>query len=217
MTTSEPLIGFAVAAGVATFFSPCAYALLPGYIGYYVSVTGSDRPPVSGVLVRGLAATGGVFAAFGVVIGVVVLAGQSLESIIPMLEAAVGVSLVAVGSVVLVRGSLSMHVSLPQRRSGVLGFAVFGAGYAAAATACVFPIFFALVVRSLSMPPGGTALVLGSYAATFGTLMLAVTTTAAFGHRLTAGALSGGIDRLVRLSGVVIVLAGLGQLYVAFA
>ena len=28
---------FALGAGAATFFSPCAYALLPGYVGYYAA------------------------------------------------------------------------------------------------------------------------------------------------------------------------------------
>ncbi|MWV65427.1 cytochrome C biogenesis protein [Halorubrum sp. JWXQ-INN 858] len=216
MIDGGSFVAFAAGLGVATFFSPCAYALLPGYVGYYVAATGSDRPPLSGVLVRAAAATAGVFVAFGLVIGVVIAAGRSLEPVVPVLEAVVGVALVAVGAFVVARGSVALHVPLPRRRAGILGFAVFGGAYAAAATACVFPVFFALVVRSLSMPPTQTAVVLGAYAASFGALMLGVTTAAAVGHRLTAGALAGGVDRFVKLSGVVIAAAGVGQLYVAF-
>ena len=210
------IVAFAVGAGAATFFSPCAYALLPGYVGYYVSATGESRPPAGGILARGLAATAGVFAAFGVVIGVAAVAGRSLEPIIPVLEAVVGIGLVGLGLAVLVRRPIGIHVALPQRRADVFGFAVFGGAYAAAATACVFPVFFALLVRSLSMPPVETALVLGSYAGTFAVLMLSVTTAAALGHQLAAGAVAGHVDRFVRLSGAVMIAAGAAQLYVAF-
>ena len=216
MTAATPWVVFAVGAGVATFFSPCAYALLPGYVGYYVSATGSERPTVAGVLVRGVAATAGVFAAFGVVIGATVYIGRSLKAVVPAIEAVVGVALVGTGVFVSARGSLPAPVSLPKRRSTVAGFFLFGGAYAAAATACVFPVFLSLVVRSLSMPPAQTAVVLGGFAGTFGVLMVSVTTAAAFGHRFTTGTLAGGVHRFVRLSGVVIAAAGLGQLYVTF-
>jgi len=207
---------FAVGAGVATFFSPCAYALLPGYVGYYVASTGDDDPPNAGIIARGLAATLGVFIVFAAGIGITVAVGQSLGNVLPALEATVGIALVLLGVAVFARGSLPLHVALPKRRSSVFGFVAFGAAYAVAATACVFPLFLAIVIRSLSMAPAEAALVLGGYAGAFGSLMLGATVAAAAGHRLAAGRVAGGIERFVRLSGVLIALAGLGQLYVAF-
>ena len=207
---------FAVGAGVATFFSPCAYALLPGYVGYYVASTGDGDPPNASIIARGLAATLGVFLVFAVGIGLTVVAGQSLGAVIPALEAVVGIALVLLGVAVLGRGSLPLHVALPKRRSSVLGFVAFGAAYAVAATACVFPLFLAIVLRSISMAPADAVLVLGGYAGAFGSLMLGATVAAAAGHRLASGRVAGGVDRFVRLSGVLIALAGLGQLYVAF-
>ena len=35
-------VAFAVSAGVATFLAPCAYPLLPGYVGYYLSQEDAD-------------------------------------------------------------------------------------------------------------------------------------------------------------------------------
>ncbi len=207
---------FAVGAGVATFFSPCAYALLPGYVGYYVASTGDGDPPNAGIIARGLAATLGVFIVFAAGIGITVAVGQSLGNVLPALEATVGIALVLLGVAVFARGSLPLHVALPKRRSSVFGFVAFGAAYAVAATACVFPLFLAIVIRSLSMAPAEAALVLGGYAGAFGSLMLGATVAAAAGHRLAAGRVAGGIERFVRLSGVLIALAGLGQLYVAF-
>jgi len=51
---------FALTAGVATFFSPCAYPLLPGYVGFYVSRTDGDDASLGGATIRGIAAGSGV-------------------------------------------------------------------------------------------------------------------------------------------------------------
>jgi len=208
---------FALGAAVATFFSPCAYALLPGYVGYYISATDGEVAPLDGALVRGVAATVGVFATFGALSGAAIVAGEAVEGVLPVVEPLVGVALVVLGLSVLRSGSLSVHVLLPERRATVLGFGLFGAMYALAATACVLPLFLALVVRSLSMSPPETALVLGTYASGFGLLMLAVTVATAVGHGLGAGRVAGYADRIARLAGLVLVVAGLGQVYVALA
>lgn len=52
---------------------------------------------------------------------------------------------------------------------------------------------------------------------TAGGLALAVTTVIATGHGLGTERIAGTADRAIRLSGVVFVLAGVGQLWVAFA
>ena len=38
------LFGLAFSAGAATFFAPCAFPLLPGYVGYYLGKTGDGTP-----------------------------------------------------------------------------------------------------------------------------------------------------------------------------
>ncbi|ELY88490.1 cytochrome c-type biogenesis protein [Natrinema altunense JCM 12890] len=217
--TSGELLGtvaFALGAGITTFFSPCAYALLPGYVGYYVAATGDETaPPLSGTLARGLAAAGGAVGVLGVLSIVAVVAGEAVGQALPLLEYGVGVGLVALGIWVVYGGSGAVHVLLPERRSTVLGFGLFGAMYALAAVACVLPLFLGLAFRSLTMPPLETALVLGTYAVGFGSLTVAITVATAFGYELGAGRIAGSVDRVVRLAGVVLIVAGLGQLYVA--
>ncbi|WP_175480104.1 cytochrome c biogenesis CcdA family protein [Natrinema salaciae] len=207
---------FALGIGVATFFSPCAYALLPGYVGYYVAATGEEtKPPLSGTLVRGLAAATGAMAVLGVLSLAAIAAGETVGRALPLLEYGVGIALIGLGLWVVFGGSGAVHVLLPERRSTVLGFGLFGAMYALAATACVLPLFLGLALRSLSMPPLETALVLGTYAFGFGTLTVAMTVATAFGFALGAGRIAGYVERVVRIAGVVLVVAGVGQLYVA--
>ena len=217
MLTGELLgtVLFALAAGVATFFAPCSYALLPGYVGYYVAATGQERTPLRGATIRGLAAAIGALTIFGVLSGLAVVAGDTLEGALPFLEYGVGIGLIGIGLWVLYGGTGAVHVLLPRRRASVFGFGIFGAAYSLAATACVLPLFLAFVFRSLTMSPGETLLVLGTYAGGFAALMLSVTVAIAVGYNLGANRFVGYTELFVRFAGVVLVLAGLGQVYVA--
>lgn len=206
---------FALGSGVATFFAPCSYALLPGYVGYYVAAMGQESAPLSGAMARGGAAAVGSLAVFGLLSVVAVVAGEVLEQTLPMLELGVGAALVVFGAWILYGGSGAVHVMMPERRATISGFAVLGGMYALAATACVLPLFLAVAFRSLTLSTSEAALVMGSYAAGFAVLMLSVTVAVAVGHSLSADRVASHSDRLVRIAGAVIVLAGVGQIYVA--
>ncbi len=208
---------FALGAGFATFFAPCSYALLPGYVGYYVAATEDETPPMGGILARGGAAAIGVFATFFALSVVAILASDLVERALPTVEIGIGVLLIILGVAVLSGRTGSLHVPLPKRRSTVLGFGLFGALYALAATACVLPLFLAVALQSLTLSTGGTAVVLGAYAGSFGVLMVAATVATALGHDAVVGRIADNVDTLTRLAGVVLVLAGIGQLYVALA
>ena len=206
---------FALGAGIGTFFAPCSYALLPGYVGYYVAATGQEAAPLGGAISRGSAAAVGALGTFGVLSGIALVAGETLERTLPFLEIGVGIALIVFGAWIVYGGSSAIHVVLPERRSSVVGFGIFGAMYALAATACVLPLFLAFVFRSLTLPPAETALVLGTYAGSFAVMLLAVTVAIAVGHSLSTEKLVGYSERIVRFAGVVLILAGIGQLYVA--
>lgn len=207
---------FALGVGVATFFAPCSYALLPGYVGYYVASTGEERPPLSGAFSRGLAAAAGAILTLAILSGIALLFGEVLTRVLPFLEYAVGVALIVLGGWILWRGTGSLHVLLPERRSSNWGFAVFGSLYALAATACVLPVFLALALRSVTMAPMETALVLGSFTGGFGLLMLSVTVVTAIGYDFGTRWGPTFSGHLVKIAGIVLILAGFGQLYLAW-
>lgn len=217
---ADALLGaaaFALAAGVTAFFSPCSYALLPGYVGYYVSSTGGKSPPLGGAVVRGLAAAAGAITVLVGLSGVALVAGEALERTLPTLEYGVGIALVVLGAWIVYGGPGAVHAVLPERRASVWGFGLFGGMYAIAATACVLPLFLGVAVQSMTLPAAEAMLVLGAYAGGFAALMLSVTVATAVGYEIGAGLLAGHVDRLVRLGGVALILAGVGQLYVALA
>jgi cytochrome c-type biogenesis protein len=157
----------------------------------------------------------GVLGTFLVLSIAAVLASDLIERLLPAVELFVGLLLIGLGVAVFVGYTGSVHVSLPERRSSVLGFGLFGALYALAATACVLPLFLAVALQSLTLSKSGTAVVLGSYAGSFGALMIVATVATAVGHDALVGRVSDRIQTLRRLAGGVLIAAGLGQIYLA--
>ena len=216
MTALEGYVAFAAGAGVATFLSPCALPLLPGYVGYYLSHA-EGGTTARGVALRGLAAGIGAFATLGVIAGLVVAVGQPVARNLAILEVIVGLALVAFGGYLLVSGSGALTVPLPERRSDTAGFVLFGVGYAGASAGCVLPVFLAVVAESLTLSAMAGLSVVATYAGVIAVGLLSATLLLGFGVDIATGRLARLGSRLDGLAGVVLVVAGLGQLVVALA
>jgi cytochrome c-type biogenesis protein len=208
-------VPFALTAGVATFFSPCAYPLLPGYVGYYVNAVDAEHASVAGAGVRGAAAAVGVLATFALLGGATAWVGHETLSGITVFETLVGGVLVAFGLLVALGHAPSLSLPLPKRRTSVLGFGLFGAGYALAGAGCVAPVFLAVVARAITLPTEAALLVLGVYGGTVAVLMTATTVATGVGLVSNATRVMAHAGRLKRLAGVAMVLAGIGQLYLS--
>ena len=208
-------VPFAVVMGVATFFSPCAYPLLPGYVGFYVNSVDAESASVSGAGIRGIAAALGVLVTFAVLAGATVRIGHSTLSNITVFETLVGGLLIGFGLLVVLDWAPSLSVSLPKRRSSVFGFGLFGAGYALAGAGCVAPIFLAVVARAIALPTDVAVLVLGVYAGVVAVLMAATTVVTGVGLMSNANRVMAHAGTLKRLAGAVMILAGAGQLYLS--
>ena len=208
-------VPFAVAMGVATFFSPCAYPLLPGYVGFYVNSVDAESASVTGAGIRGVAAGFGVLVTFAALAGATVRLGHSTLSNITVFETLVGGLLIVFGLLVVLDWAPSLSVSLPKRRSSVFGFGLFGAGYALAGAGCVAPIFLAVVARAIALPTDVAVLVLGVYAGVVAVLMAATTVATGVGLVGNANRVMAHAGTLKRVAGAVMILAGVGQLYLS--
>ncbi len=215
MTEGLGLVIFAIGAGAATFFSPCAYALLPAYLSYFVA-NSEARPKLTTAAVRGFAGAGGALAAFAVlgVIGVAI--GQTLMVYFPALEALIGVALIGLGVALVTTHRFSMTVPLYRPSGSLLSFAIFGAGYAAAGAGCVAPVFLAVVIAASGAQLGIGVLTLTAYALTFAGLLIALTLFGAMGVEVAHDRLRLAGHRLTQATGVVIVVGGVVQLAIAF-
>ena len=202
-------LSLAVGAGVATFFSPCAYALLPGYVGMYLS-DGEGTLRSDGI--RGLAAALGVLVVFAVTVAAVAAVGEAVQPWIDRIEPLTGLALVAFGVLLLGGSTFGWHLPLPDQRPGVAGFGIFGAVYAVAAVGCVAPLFFGLTLNALQAGPTQAAVVLSAYGGTIALLLLAVTVAIGVGYEIAELKLARLSVVGQKLGGIVLVAAGIVQL-----
>ena len=221
MVVGESLrLGFAFSLGTATFFAPCAFPLLPGYVAFYLGKTGDGEETPVGTRLRraavvGLAVSFGFFLVYAALAGVALTVGQRALQEVAVLELVVGVVLVVLGAgFALGRFQpSSLHVGLPARRRSTAGYLLFGVVYAAAAAGCTAPLFVAVVSLAVSGGPATTVATLGAYAGGMSALMVAVTVLSALGRDTVLRRLTANTGRINRAAGVVLVAAGVVQLY----
>lgn len=215
-----PQVAFAFSAGAATFFSPCSYPLLPGYLAYFLGANDAPRPPADRALaervrrgvVVALATSAGFFLVYALLAGIAAAVGAQALSDVSLLEPVVGTLLVVLGLGMATGQTPTVHVRLPDRRRSVAGFFGFGVVYAAAAAGCTGPLFVGLAGVALASGPTGAVALFGAYALGMSLLMLGITLTAAVGGEALLRRFSAVSGRLSRVGGVVLVLAGLVQL-----
>ncbi|EMA26392.1 cytochrome c biogenesis protein CcdA [Haloarcula argentinensis] len=201
---------FAAGAGITTFFAPCAFPLLPGYIGYYLRESDENV----GMLPPATAAAGGALVALTLVALLVLALGQPLKNALPMLEPVIGLALVVFGALMLLNREPELRVPLPQRPASVAGFGVFGAVYAVAAAGCVVPLFFGVVTQALALPVHTSVLVLTVYALGVALPLVGVTLLADVGIGIWQN-FGTYLQRIHQIAAVAMILAGGGQIYLA--
>ncbi len=73
------LAAFGFVAGIGAFFAPCAFALFPGYVSYYLASSGTGRESAGRSLLAGLTCAGGSAVFFAIVGVAITLLGGSIS------------------------------------------------------------------------------------------------------------------------------------------
>lgn len=209
-------VGFAFGAGVATFFAPCAFPLLPGYVAYYLG-RGEEATTTTTRLRRaavvGTVTSIGFLLVYGVLVAIVASIGATALQDIAILEPVIGSALVLLGTAAALGYTFDNHLPLPERRRSLSGYLAFGVVYGVAAAGCTAPVFVAIALLALSGGPAGAVVTLGAYALGMVSLMLLVTGLSALGRDSVLRLLSQNTGRLSRVAGVLLVFAGVAQIY----
>ncbi len=168
MTPDLGIIGLALGAGVAAFFNPCGFALLPSYVAHYLGSRVSGRDIQERWWERalhGLALGGAVSAGFFTVfllLGIAIsLVGTALGSYFPWATMVIGLGLIILGIFTLVGREVSLALSFQARssRQSVFFYYLYGISYAIASCGCTLPIFMIYVVG----PALSTNIVMGIF------------------------------------------------------
>lgn len=230
------LPALAVIAGVASFFSPCAFPLLPSFLSFYAraSNNGTQTTQSTRVLGLGLTAAVGVVTftlILGTIIGLLgVSAGKALSISGPepsryvlWFRGALGVILVLLGlaqwfNINLKPGiadRLAWHTRPNHQGNGrAAALYLYGLGYTAAGMGCTGPILAGLMVVALSTGGFITAVMaFAVFALTTGGLMLLVSGLVATSQKTLIQRLKAGTPRIKQVTSVLLVLVGLFNIF----
>ncbi len=230
------LMIFAMVAGVAAFFNPCAFPLLPGYLAHQVKVTPERRregfgPLLYGGSVAALGVTtfnlllGGVLAVLGVAfLGSLTLASPEPNLGVRIFRGVVGILLIALGvSHVTGRGISfaflerfghrfrTMQSASPTRQLYTYGF-----GYNAVGIGCGGPIVAGLAVFAFAFGGFGATLVAFLvFSLTMASLMIGLSVLPALIGRTSMRGLSRSTGTIQRVAGTVQAVVGAFLLFSA--
>ena len=221
----------AMVAGVASFFSPCAFPLLPSYLSFfYLSANEGQRDVKKRAYRLGLWASLGVLTftlmlgSFTAVLGVGVgkalsITGAQPNSFVLIFRALVGLTLLVLGIAQINDWNLKpafvdtfVYRTAPKRdnnsRPGRILY-LYGLGYTAAGIGCTGPILAGLMVSALSLPIDGAVLgAFSIFAVTMSLLMLVVTgIVGASQDALITGMKAAG-PRIKTAAGFVLIVVG---------
>lgn len=205
-------------AGAGAFFAPCAFALFPGYVSYYLAASG-ENSGIGRSLGLGLSCAAGSVLFFALVGIAITLIGGALSPYLIGTKPFVALAVVALG-VVQFADIRMPSLALPLGGRGLpVAAAVFlyGFGYALASTGCTLPLYVSITVLPLTSGFSGAAiLTFASFATAMALLMLLTTLLVGLAKQNLIRTLQSSTKWIKRASGVVLILAGLylGYYYV---
>lgn len=230
----------AIIAGVASFFSPCAFPLLPSYFSFYHQVESDEKVKSKGVsktLRLGLAASLGVIT-FVLVLGLLIallgsglaqglsISGPEPSQFVRIFRGGVGVILLILGVGQLLGWNLKptfveafSYRTRPERegkRNPAVNLFLYGLGYNSAGMGCTGPILAGLMIFALSSGEFITAL--GSFVVfslTMGGLMLLVSGLVAASKQTLITRLKAATPKIKLTASVLLILVGVFNIYTA--
>lgn len=222
-----PLALLAVVAAVASFFSPCAIGLLPGYVAHTVRFApgGNARPMARAASLGGLAALGLLLVFLGVG-GLAYAFGQAVGPYVKWLAPFMGGVFVLVGGLLLLRpyslflqrmfAPLTQMSGDAQGESRALSYFLYGLGYGAGAAGCTAPVLLSIAALAASAGPlVGAGLVL-LYGLTAALLMAVLTVVVAGGRTSVATWIRRHAHKVEVASSLFFVAAGVFLLWYAW-
>ncbi len=233
------LYALAIVAGIASFFSPCAFPLLPGYFSFYFNAQASERgsPSTSRSLQLGMAAVFGVItfdlllsgliAAFGFgIASKLSISGPQPSQFVQIFRAFIGIILLTLGLGQMLGWNLKsnfidafVYRLRPERegkRSSAFNLYLYGLGYTAAGMGCTGPILAGLIAYTLSI--GGTASAITAFlifSLTMGILMLLTSVLVAASQDNLIFRMKAASSKIKSASSILLILIGGFNVYTA--
>jgi cytochrome c-type biogenesis protein len=207
----------ALLTGLLSFFAPCAFPLMPGYVSYYLGRY-EGGPTLSGSVKAGIAAATGINGIFALIGIAVALGGVAVKSYLTYFAPVVGVGIVLLGLAMLLNktelfekfgvllSSFSLRIGGKAQYSGLF---MYGAGYGLACMECQAPVFIALIFAGLAAGGALEALfVFLSFSIGMGSTMLIVSVIVGTAKTKVVTRLKELMPLINRACGVILIFVG---------
>lgn len=204
-------VAFAFTAGAFSLLSPCGYALLPGYISYYL---GSERS-VGKALSSGFACTTGIIAVFAVIGGLASSLGVLVSQLIPVLDLVAGAVVILMGIIMLT------GIELPpiplrtktSKRKGLIGLFAFGIAYGLAAVGCSAPIFFSILFYAMAKGLISGTVTFIAYAVGMGVPLIVTSLLVAEAKEIMIRKITNATVWFQKIGGILLIIIGIYLFY----
>lgn len=218
MNLSQLNLVFAFTAGMFATVNPCAWAMLPAFISYYLGSgeEGYETEPLSSRALEGiklgLLITAGFLLIFG---GMAVIISAGLRIVIqymPLLSLIIGVLLVLVGIWLLSGKSLPIHIPQPNidvSAHNSRSVFMYGLAYGFASLSCTLPIFLAVVGASLTTAGiAGMSVMFTAYGLGMAVVLMSVAIGAALFKGIVAQWFRNVLPYVHTVGAVMLIIAG---------
>ncbi|MBO3842967.1 MAG: cytochrome c biogenesis protein CcdA [Candidatus Brockarchaeota archaeon] len=202
---------FAFTAGIFSLISPCGYALLPGYISYYLG----SKLPVGKAVSGGLVCTAGLMTLFSVIGMLASSLGALLAQIIPLFDLVAGTIVMFMGVSMLIKIRIP-YISMPtkiSKRGGLFGLYIFGIIYGLAAAGCSTPIFLSILFYAMAKGIINGTVMFITYAIGMGLPLIVTNVLVAEAKELMIKKIVNSTLWLQRISGILLIVVGIYLFY----
>lgn len=213
-------IYFSLVQGVLAFLAPCAVALLPGYIVAFISRNSQRNPNSVRRLYRGLKlallSILGILAVYVIAGILIILAAQVLKDYMMWITIGMGGVLIVLGIFMLMGKDISFSINMnnPTRRTEAVEAFIFGVAYAIGALGCLFPLFLVVATQAMAAPTVWLgASYIGAYFVGISGMMIATILLSTFAKDLLMKYLRKILPYMERITGGLLILAGLYVIY----
>jgi len=217
--TEASIFALALFAGIASFFSPCSFPMLPGYMAYYFGIGKEGEGRYRKAAVGGISAALGIITVYLIIGALLIFFGSAIAIYVPGMGLIVGILLIILG--ILMFTPLEYDLLLaPFKKIGSKvgkkrehGFAVrlfgYGVGYGAAAAGCTAPLFLAVILGAMLMGAATGISALLIYSLSAGLLMVFITLSMAALENRLVDVLKRNTERIKWISALVLILVGI--------
>lgn len=209
---------FAFTAGMFATINPCAWAMLPAFISYYLGSReeGYEQRPLTSRategLFIGLLVTAGFLLVFGSMAVIMSIGLRAITRFMPFLSIIVGIVLVLLGLWLLGGKSLPLRIPQPTfdvRTRNPKSIFLYGIAYGLASLSCTLPVFLAVVGASLTTAGiAGMSVMFAAYGVGMAVVLMSVAVGAALFKGVVAQWFQKMLPYVHTVGAILLIIAG---------